>query len=100
VNQQLIEALDAWSTEDTKARRIARAAVMEKADAALDSTREAWRAADILARGAKLAHTLDGAPADLAAVEAERAAWSKYKTAQRARLALNTLKRGATKGGY
>jgi len=100
VNRPLTEALDAWSAEDTKARRAARAAIVNKRHAALDSTREAWRAADILARRAKLAHALDGAPADPAAVEAERDAWSKYKNAQRACLALNTLKRGATKGGY
>jgi len=100
MNRPLTEALDAWSAEDTKARRIARAAMIEKADAALDSTREAWHVVDILARRAKVAHTLYGAPADLAAAEAERDAWSKYKNAQRACLALNTLKRGETKGGY
>jgi len=82
MNQQLTEALDAWSASDTKARRIARAAIVNKRHAALDSTREAWRTADILARRAKLAHTLDGAPADPAAVEVERDAWSKYKNAQ------------------
>lgn len=96
----LEEALDAWSASDTQARRAARAAMVTRTYAALDLTREAWQAVDILARKAKRAHALDDAPADPAIVAAEREAWRKYKAAQRACLALNTLKRGATKGGY
>jgi len=100
MNEQLTAALDAWSAEDTKARRAGRATAVRKAEAAQARACEAWQAVNLLARKAKLAHTLDGAPADPAIAEAERDAWSKYKAAQLACLALNTLKRGETKGGY
>jgi len=95
MNDQLTAAIDAWSAEDTKARRAARAAIVNKRHEAKATAREAWQAADNTDRTAKQAGTDS---TDTSA--AESAAWAVYKAADRACMALNTLTRGETKGGY